>query len=162
MNELRSAWTNLNTRERWVIVAGAAAVLFILVYALVWAPWQDALARLRLQVPVKQATLTWMQEQAVNIKSLRGQQKSASDDKDPLFTVVEQTAASAKLRDVIRRMSPGEEQEQVRIWLTDVDFDAWLQWLEQLRKRGIEVASATVNRAADNKVNIRVTLQRSS
>jgi len=139
---------------------GALGVAAILAYTLVWQPWQEALKRLRTQVPAKQVTLTWMQGQARNIQPLLARkQQQTEKDGTPLLTVVESTAKQSNIHESIRRISPGEENE-VKVWLTDADFDKWLQWLEALRQRNVEVASANVNRAADNKVTIRVTMQR--
>ncbi|MDH3282668.1 MAG: type II secretion system protein M, partial [Gammaproteobacteria bacterium] len=80
-------------------------------------------------------------------------------DDAPLLTVVESTAKEVNIHDSIRRISPGEKNE-VKVWLTDADFDKWLQWLEVLRQRNVEVSSASVNRAAGSKVTIRVTVAR--
>jgi type II secretory pathway component PulM len=118
------------------------------------------LQRLRAQVPVKQETLNWMQREAQNVAPLMARKQQQPDqDGTPLLTVVESTAKQANIHGSIRRISPGEENE-VKIWLTDATFENWLQWLEVLRQRNVEVASATVNRATNNKVTIRVTVVR--
>ncbi len=161
MTPLRQKFMSFTVRERVFLAAGVVGVLLILSYALLWQPWQAALTRLRAQVPAKQETLAWMQAQAREIKPLlaaagNGKPVNASV---PLLTVIEQSAERVKLRDTIRRMTP-DENDSVRVWFSDANFDAWLQWLEQLRRQGIEVVAATVNRTAGNKVTIRVTLQR--
>jgi len=160
MKRIRQFWINLSTREQRILAIGGVVAALIVVYTLLWAPWQDALQRLRSQVPSKYATLSWMREQAREIKPLMASQKDKKEDDVPLLTVVERTAESAKTRNVIRRMAPGDQENQVRIWLTEADFDSWLVWLEQLRKQGIEVVSATITRTNEDKVTIRVTLQR--
>lgn len=160
MNALAGRFKNLSQRERSVLLLGGIASVFILLYSLVWEPWQDELNRLRTQVPVKRETLAWMQQQTRDIgpliKKANQEQQSSSA---PLLTVIEKSARDSKINPYIRRMAPGEG-EQVKIWLTEADFDKWLLWLESLRKQGIEVESATVNRAKTNKVTIRMTLQR--
>ena len=160
MNTLRQKWENLSVRERGVLGLGSAGVLLILAYTFLWAPWQESLSQLRVQVPVKQADLAWMQKQGAQIGPLLASRRKTPTDAEPLLTLVEQTAETAQVRDVIRRMSPGEQDKQVKVWLTEADFDNWLGWLEQLRKRGVEVVSATINRSSDDKVTIRVTFQR--
>lgn len=160
MKTLKQGWEGISTRERMTLSVGVLGVLAILAYALVWQPWQDALQRLRAQVPAKQETLAWMQSEARTIEPLmaRKQQQRGQDDA-PLLTVVESTAKEVNIHDSIRRISPGEKNE-VKVWLTDADFDKWLQWLEVLRQRNVEVSSASVNRAAGSKVTIRVTVAR--
>ena len=159
--ELQQRLQSLSARERSVLGFGIVGAILILVYSFFWQPWQDELNRLRTQVPLKQETLQWMQQQSKLVQPLlqNGANKAQSDAK-PVLTVVEQMARAAKIKQYIRRMAPGENNQQVKIWLTDTDFDAWLLWLERLRKVGIEVNAATVSRTADNKVTIRVTLQR--
>ncbi len=160
MKTLKETWAGISPRERLMLSVGLVAVFGILAYAQVWQPWQDALQRLRAQVPVKQETLNWMQREAQNVAPLMARKQQQPDqDGTPLLTVVESTAKQANIHGSIRRISPGEENE-VKIWLTDATFENWLQWLEVLRQRNVEVASATVNRATNNKVTIRVTVVR--
>lgn len=160
MKGLQQTWYGISPRERLMVALGALGMVAILGYALVWQPWQEALTRLRGQVPAKQETLAWMQAQSQTLQPLLARAKQRSPaDAAPLLTVVERSAKQANVHDTIRRMSPGEEN-QVKVWLTDADFDKWLQWLETLRRQRVEVVSANINRSAPNKVTIRVTLQR--
>ena len=164
MQQLKERFGALEVRERVVLVLGAVGAVAIVFYAVVWAPWQDSIARLRSQVPVKQENLAWMKQQAERVKPLlrKGHQQGRKSNQ-PLLTIVEQSASKAKIREQIRRMAPGENDAQVKVWLTDADFDAWVIWLEMLRKQGVEVAAAAVNRQRDkNLVSIRVTLQRAA
>lgn len=160
MTYFRQMFGNLNPRERQVLALGAVVLVLILAYTLVWVPWHDALQRLRTQVPAKQATLSWMQEQAQQVEPLVKLDKKQPNNNVPLLTVVETTAATAKMRDLIRRMSPGDQEGQVKVWLTEASFDNWLLWLEQLRKEAVEVVSSTISRGDGGKVTIRMTLQR--
>ena len=74
--------------------------------------------------------------------------------------MIEQTAAEAQLRDNIRQVRPSENK-QVRVWLQDVYFDPWLQWVAALEKQAVEVVAVSVSRVPQgNKVNIRMTLAR--
>ncbi|MFC1681500.1 type II secretion system protein GspM [Pseudomonadota bacterium] len=160
MTQLGNRFKNLSQRERVVLLFGGIASIFILLYSLVWEPWQDELTRLRTQVPVKRETLAWMEQQTRNLGPLIKKANAGNQSNQaPLLTLIEQSARQSKMNPYIRRMAPGEG-EQVKIWMTEADFDKWLIWLEVLRKQGVEVESATVNRAKDNKVTIRMTLQR--
>lgn len=57
-------------------------------------------------------------------------------------------------------MSPGDEPDEVRVWMDDADFDRWLRWLEALKESGIRVTEANIDRSGDSRVDIRITLQR--
>ena len=160
MNELKQRFQSLTERERVVLSAGIICTILIILYAFVWEPWQEELNRLRAQVPIKQETLVWMQKQADQVRPLLQKEAIAKQlDNQPLLTVIEGSAQRSGLSKYIRRMAPGENGH-VQIWLTDVEFDKWITWLEQLRTLSIEVNTASVNRVKDNRVTVRVTLQR--
>jgi type II secretory pathway component PulM len=153
-----SYWSTLNARERLLIGWGIFALVATVLYISVLEPRYQRLSTLRQQVPAKQMDLAWMKaqlKQHANVLNNTGKQKTTA--KLPLLTVVEQTATSAKLRANITRMQPGKDGA-VRVWFGDVYFDPWLQWLEGLRKRGIQVSAANVSQSEAGKVNIRVTL----
>ena len=146
MNELKQRFQSLTERERFILGLGAISTTLIVLYAFIWQPWQDELNRLRAQVPIKQETLIWMRQQADQVGPIlqKGAITKQFNDQ-PLLTVIEGSAQRSGIIKYIRRMAPSE-QGQVQIWLTDVEFDNWITWLEQLRKLGIEVNTASVNR----------------
>jgi len=161
MNALTERWMGLSRRERLIVGFGGIAALAIVLHALVWQPWQDELARLRSTVPAKEQTLKWMRAQAVQVNSLQQRLKDKSSTSGlPLLTLVERSANQAEMREAITRMSPGDKTDQVRVWMDDVAFDRWLQWVELLSDSGVEVAEANIDRSEENLVGIRVTLQR--
>lgn len=161
MNALSERFAALTPREQLVLVVGAVAALIIIVYTFAWRPWQDELSRLRAQVPQKEQTLAWMQAQAGQVKTLSEASAGAPTETGlPLLTLIERSANEADIRKAITRMSPGDEEDQVRVWMDNADFDRWLRWLESLKQSGVEVAEANVDRSAENQVNIRATLQR--
>lgn len=161
MNALLEKFAALAPRERLILGVGGVAALLIVVYVLVWEPWQSELERLRSQVPDKQQTLAWMRNQAAQIETLSDESsQGASTSGLPLLTLVERSANQVKMRDVISRMSPGDKADQVRVWMDDVQFDRWLQWVDALSNSGIEVAEANIDRDGENLVSIRTTLQR--
>ena len=160
MLELKQRIQSLSERERMVLSWGLVCALVIVAYTFVWQPWQEELDRLRGRIPIKQETLMWMQEQARTIEPLVAQIDARQQSSDqPLLTIIERSARQSNIDNKIRRMSPDEEG-RVNIWLTDVDFDRWIVWLERLRRIGIEVNTASVNRSRGNTVTARVTLQR--
>jgi general secretion pathway protein M len=160
MNGLMARWNEIGERDRLVLGLGGVLVLCILVYTFLWEPWHTGLDRLSVQLPAKRMAykhISVQAELAVNYTGSGG--NTAGVDRKPLLTIVEDTARRAKLRDVIRQMTPGEEEGQVRIWLSDATFDNWLAWVDTLgRDHGVDVITATVQRSDDDKVDIRATL----
>ncbi|MDH3375730.1 MAG: type II secretion system protein M [Gammaproteobacteria bacterium] len=159
---MREFWFGLRARERLILVGGACLALAILAFVYIWQPWHRELVHLRDSLPDKRETLSWMQQQAELAKPLLAKRTGAASSSTqtiPVLTVIEQTANRVKLRTAIRRMQPGTEND-VKVWLSDASFDTWVRWVEVLRQNGIEVASAVINRADNNKVSIRVVFQR--
>lgn len=155
MNALRAYWRGLAPRERRVLAGGAAAALAVLGYALLWAPWQEELARLRTRVPALEQDLAWMTRAAARLQRLEGTARGGL----PPLSVLERSARARGLADAIRQMRPAEDR--VHIALQDAPFDAWLRWLEDLRRQGVAVVAARVERsAAPGRVQVRMTLAR--
>lgn len=162
MNGLKEYWYKLSARDQRVLGIGVLGVLIILLYSLVWAPMQDQLKRQRPLLIKQTADLLWMQAQADKIRQLK--QSKANNDRTndvPLLTVVDQTARKLKLRDQIKQIQPGKQSGTAKIWFDKVIFEDWLQWLDQISARGIEVTRVSVTKSADfPRVNIRLELSR--
>lgn len=161
MNVLTEKLAILSSRERFVLLGGGLLTLCLILYALAWQPWQNELNRLRAQIPAKEETLAWMRAQAAQVEVLSARSKRGADQSGlPLLTLIERSANQVEIREAITRMSPGEKEDQVRIWMDNADFDRWLRWLKTLDDSGIEVAEANIDRSVENQVSIRTTLQR--
>ena len=61
---MKAWWESLSTRERALVAGGAAATLALLLYALVWEPFQAGGRRLRQSVAEQRASLAWMRQAA--------------------------------------------------------------------------------------------------
>jgi general secretion pathway protein M len=159
---MKQYWYSLAARERQMIGFGLIAVVAIVLWAILWEPLQQRLSELRDEVPQKQATLAWMQSQSSYVQQLKAQAQTRAQqptDATPLVTVIEQTAADVNIRNVIRRIEP-EDNNSVKVWLTEAYFDPWIQWAEVLKQRGVQVAQATVDKSANDTVTIRATFTR--
>jgi|GEM_PF-1541347 len=160
MNGIKEYWYSLGGRERGLLMVGACVITLMLIWALILDPVNQRLEQLRTQVPIKRNAWEYMRSQEQNLDTLRQtQQPRQFDDSQPLLTIIEQTAAQSNLREVIKRIQP-DDDDSVKVWLTDAYFDPWVQWVETLKQQGIEVIAATVNRGKEETVTVRVTFQR--
>lgn len=162
MNELKKYWSNLQPRERSVLSLGGGALLIMLLYLFIWEPWHQAIAKYREILPQKRTDLQWMKAQSDLAARLKGIKKPGNEDSgQPLLTVVERTAQKAGLRTSIKQMTPGDNPGEVKIWLSKVNFDLWLQWVENIKNsESIEVKSADIQQLDPGKVEVRATLLR--
>ena len=159
MSQISDIWKGLSKREQLILGAGIILASVILLYSFVFSPWQTKLTQLRDQAPQKRADLHWMKTQAKQAKSLLAATKS-STVQGPLLTTLENTAQETAIRGSIKRMQPGSDGE-VKVWLSDVQFDLWLAWVDVLRQQVVDVSTATITRAEQGAVNVRATFSRS-
>lgn len=161
---MRNWWNQLSSRERRLVGGGGVLTLTLLLYALIWQPFQNTLQRLRQTVAEQRADLAWMRQAALEAKRLRNAQDKPSsspsqDARRSLLIVVDQTARSAGLGTALKRVEP-QGEDKVRVWLEQVDFDQLIGWLDTLRReQAIRTANAVIERQAGGSVDARLILQ---
>lgn len=158
MKKLQIWFSQLQTRERQLVIAGLIVFGIFLPYQLIWSPLLERAVRLQEQVNKQTQNLQWMRaamQEAQQLQGSSGRRQSGS-----LLSQVEQTASQNKLRGSIRKIQP-EGEQGVRIWMDNASFDDVLMWLERLQKQyGIEVADFSVERQAqEGRVNLRLLLE---
>ena len=162
MNELKKYWSGLQPRERSILGLGAALLIVMLLYMFIWEPWHQAITKYRENLPQKRVDLQWMKAQGDLASRLKGIKKpEGRETGEPLLTVVEKTAQQAGLRTNIKQMTPGDNPGEVKVWLSQVNFDKWLLWAENIKNsEAIEVKSADIQQLDPGKVEVRATLLR--
>lgn len=138
MNELYNRalvyWRGLSARERTILAGGSLAAVLLLAYALVWAPLQRELGRLRVEVPKEYQQLRWMQAQTSRLKILR-EAAPAALQKNGILSFVEQSAQAYNIRQFIKRVDP-DSANSVRLAVDGVPFNSLVDWLANLQKQG--------------------------
>lgn len=160
MNGIKEYWHKLSARDQRVLGIGVLIILSILLYSLLWVPIQDQLKRQRLLLIKQSEDLVWMRAQADKVHQLKkNEAASSSVNNVPLLTVIDQTARELKLRDQIKQIQPGKQNGTAKIWFDKVVFEDWLQWLDQITARGIDVTRVTITKSGEYpRVNIRLEL----
>ncbi|MFT6408477.1 MAG: general secretion pathway protein M [Arenicella sp.] len=165
MDSLKKYWAGLQLRERMVLVWGAVVVAIILIYALLFQPFYQAIARMESALPDSRSNLVWMRQTDELLASGGGiavSQTSAGAE-ESLLSVLESTARLAKIRKSIQQMVPTKNNSEVRVVLEDADFNQWLLWVDRLYKtNGVDIRQMTAERDDDrpNIAEIRVTFVR--
>jgi len=157
------AWLEgLAPRERLMVMAAAAVVALLLVYALIWAPLRGAYVDLRDNVAGQRDTAVWMQENAQLLARLKGSSAPAQGlGGQSLLSLADSTARAGGLASALKRVEP-EGGDSVKVWLEGASFDQLIQWLGSLAERyGISADTVSMERVADaaGRVNARLTLQ---
>jgi general secretion pathway protein M len=127
-------WRGLAVRERMILAGGGALAALLLLYALLWAPLQSDLNRLRADVPKEYQQLQLMRTQATRVKQLRAA-APATTQNGGLLSFVEQSAQAYNIRQNIKRVEP-DGANAVRLAIDGVAFNSLLEWLANLQKQG--------------------------
>lgn len=132
---MKQYWSNLQPRERLVLITGGVALLLLMLYALVIDPYQTRAARLEQLVADQRSDLEWMREAGAQVRALRtGAPQQAGAGGQSLLSLADSTARSQGLGGAVKRVQP-EGQRSVRVWLEQANFDDVLRWLQTLSTR---------------------------
>lgn len=160
-----SWWRGRSEREREALIFGAVAALLLSVYALVWAPLEDALARLRTQVSAQHTELAWLRDARARLELLRRRAEESGADRGQtqtpsLPTLVDSSARAAGLGERLLQVEPRPER-RVSVRFEQVGFDALLRWLALLAERhAIAIDSAVLEpHAVSGRVDARLVLR---
>jgi len=144
----KTRWRQLQPRERIILSAGIAFLIFFILYAGIWSPMQDKLKRLRSSVPQAQQKLAWMQVNAAQAKRLRAR-GPAQKQPGSLLTRLEQATVARGLRQNVSKMEP-DGTDGIRLIMEEVSFNSLVSLLADLQKRsGLKVESLTLDSSAD-------------
>ncbi len=142
---MKRYWQNLQARERRTLLAGAIGLGLLLLYALVWDPYRSHILRLEEDVAEQRATLAWMRQAAVEVKTLRGSTFRPVTDGSSLLATTDRTARNRGLSDALKRVQP-DGQRSVRVWLENASFDDVMRWLDTLMKsHGVTISTLVVD-----------------
>lgn len=159
---MRDWLESLEQRERLLVVGGAAALLLMFVYLMIFAPLYEKHEQLLLSVTAQRDTVQWMQQGGERARQLQRKAggSSKSLDGSSLLSVSDRTARAAGLGSQLKRIEP-EGKNSVRVWLEGASFDILIGWLADLSKRhGVDINSISIDRTpVAGQVDARITLQ---
>jgi general secretion pathway protein M len=157
---MKDWFLGLEPRERKLVAGGAAVLVLLLLYVLVWEPVVGSYAALRENVAAQKQTLAWMRQSAAQVQSLRRAASGSSQGLGgrSLLALVDQSARSDGLGSAIKRIEP-DGAKGVKVWLEGVAFDPMVLWLGKLtRTYRIEASVITIEPQSAGRVNARLTL----
>lgn len=147
VDELRTWYQSLHERERRILLAGAAALSVMLLYAAVLHPYFSGWQRLQQHISDQRELIAWMRPAAAQIQGLRGQQPTAMPAGQSLLAVVDKSAADAGFGAALKQIQTGNDGS-VRVQMQGAGFDSLVRWLGNLQQRyGISVRELTAQRS---------------
>jgi len=149
-------WEELNNREQLILMALSATIVFALMFSLFVVPLIKGRNEAKEYYEAKVELLSWMQSVAPGLSGM-------GKNKDPLnaqgmMNTVNQNAAAYQLR--LDRVQP-EGANKLRVWLEDVPFNAFMQWVNDLHlNEGIIVSSVSIDpESSPGLISAKVVLQ---
>ncbi|MCG7911155.1 MAG: general secretion pathway protein GspM [gamma proteobacterium symbiont of Stewartia floridana] len=159
---MKQWWLSKTPQEHLAMIVGGTAVLLLLIYLIVWRPFQQSLEQKALLVKSQESTLQWMKDNADLVKNMRSNQpgKGAASN-EALLTLVDRTAKRVQLRQQIKRIKP-QGDDSVQLWVEQASFDTLIRWLGQMTQEyALNIESLNIDRQdAPGLINARVVLQR--
>lgn len=126
---LKQWFRGLEKREQYILLAGMAAVIFYILYGLMYRGMVDARDNYQEQIARQQETLAWMKDAVQTIQSLKRSGTASDAAGKSLAQISEEAAKAEKLR--IGRFQPKDDNE-AQVWLEQEDFNNVLAFLVRL------------------------------
>lgn len=145
-------------RDRLIVIAVGCLVVAGLLYAFVWYPVNDRIARAESAIASKSETLEYLKRGAAQIRASGGvRQPLRETDREPYLLI-----------DEIIRRSGLEQPERLepsgasgaRVQFSEVPFDRLVQVLAELETYGLQVSTLTVTRRETGVVSARLDMER--
>ena len=153
-----SLWSNLQKREKLVVLWGGVFLLTILGYVLVVAPLRSNLVNMEAAVFSEKAELAWMQDGAIKARQLTALRANKSAV-SPL-KIIDQAARKYGIDGRLKRVDPGETGK-IKVWFENLVFVDFMRFLRGVGgDRGLVITNLSVERLdAPGIVNARVTFK---
>ena len=151
---MKTWWMQLADRERRLVAFGAAVLAAGLIYALIWHPLQQVIARDQALVVQQRADLAWMQQAALRLRALQsqaGRQTPPASAGQSLRAMLDAALRAQGLDSAVTERTQ-DEDGSIRITFKRVPFDALLRCLASLGAAGVKVQSLDLERAGAGQV----------
>ncbi|MEM7208134.1 MAG: type II secretion system protein GspM [Pseudomonadota bacterium] len=148
-------------RDQKIVLALAALVVIVMVYALLIHPLATGLGDRRVSVAAKHETLQWMLESAAKVKSQGGGSSVRKNSNQAAYVLLDQEIRKAGISGAATRVEPaGKDKKGARVQFSEVDFDKLVRVLGSLQaQHGLSVTNANVSRRDGGVVSARVTVE---
>lgn len=137
MEQLKQWWESITVREQQLTMVSVVFIVIAILYWGIWSPLTTQLTENKQQLTNAKASLSWTKEKA-NFLLASGVAKPQKRNGN--LTQILNSSARKKGITFSRIVN---KQQQIEVWITNVEFDLFLSWLTDLNNQyGISVLNA--------------------
>jgi general secretion pathway protein M len=145
LQKLKAWYTNLQERERRVVLIGSVALAALILVGGILLPLESAVSAAQKRAETRRDDLAWMHVNAPELASAGT--TTFNDTGEPPVVVVDRVGREAGLGTALRGTQPSGTG--VRVQLEAAPFDTLVNWIATLDQRyGLALDSITIDRAA--------------
>lgn len=156
---IKQWFRGLEKREQYMLMAGVVAVVFYLLYGVMYRGLVESRDRFEKQNVEQKETLEWMRGAVQTLEMLRRSSAAMDTSGKSLAQLAEESATYAQLR--IARFQPKDETE-AQVWLEREDFNNVLVFLARMEvDYGVSLEDVAISSAnTPGLVNLRLKFSR--
>jgi len=157
--KISQRYSTLSSSDQWAVKLLLLFLIIVLVISVIWLPSQRVHQKAHDYWEEQKNLLSWMQEKSLAISNTAQVKPDKAPDKQNLLTLVTNSAKQYQLS--INRLQP--EEDHLRVWLEQTDFNKTLRWLEFLaQEHMVDVEEASIEKLQEKPgmANIRLVLGR--
>ena len=127
--QIKEWWEGITAREQQLVSVGGSIALLVIVYYLIWLPAASTLETNQQKLKSTEQTLLWVESNVEKLLAEGGIQDQTEGRKQNLSRLISSTAKRNNI-DISRIQN---QNEQVDVWINDVQFTAFLKWVTALK-----------------------------
>jgi len=127
--QIKEWWEGITAREQQLVSVGGGIALLVIVYYLIWLPAASTLETNQQKLKSTEQTLLWVETNVEKLLAEGGIQEQTEGRKQNLSRLISSTAKRNNI-DISRIQN---QNEQVDVWINDVQFTAFLKWVTALK-----------------------------
>ena len=146
VDKFQAWWQSISQREQHLSLLSAAFLLVAIVYWGIWQPVNNQLRESEIQLQRAQQTLRWVEDKSVDLVQAGLGKSSNSQRKASLANVLNVSAKQYGI--AFSRIV--NKKDEVEVWIDDVAFDRFIDWLTELNNRyGVSVLKSDLSSTGD-------------
>ena len=140
--QIKEWWEGISAREQRLVSIAGGVIFFVIVYYLIWLPVATNLEASKQKLKSTEQTLHWVERSVEKLLAEGGSQNQTVTTKQNLSRLISRTAKRNNIN--ISRIQ--NQNEQVDLWINEVEFTVFLKWITALKNDAkVNVVNVDIN-----------------